>query len=334
MDAALGYMRRNASAPCGILTVKWLSSPIQQPIMTTPLVSVLVVSYNQEDFIEEALRSALDQDYDNLRVVIADDGSTDRTPEFIMAIAEEYPGRLVPLVGGPNLGITGNSNRALEACEGKYVAFMGGDDVLLPGKIRAQVRWMEERPNLVMSYHDLDVFDSESGTTLWIWTDHHTTRSGGAACVVENGTFMGATSVMVRLDLVPDLKFDPRIPISSDWLYWIEVLAISGKEIGFMPGIYARYRRHSRNVTVTHYLGHERWETLRLVAERYPWLEASCHARYPTLAHEHLATILIHGRWDLFPTGVRMFVRHATLRRSASLLASTVGRVLTDLRHR
>jgi len=75
-----------------------------------PLVSIHIITYNQIDFIHDTLTSALEQDYENLEVVVADDGSTDGTAEVILEYAKKYPNRLLPLVGGPNLGITGNSN--------------------------------------------------------------------------------------------------------------------------------------------------------------------------------------------------------------------------------
>src|SRR4051794_37262234 len=106
---------------------------------TTPLVSLLVITYNQQDVVEETLASAVEQDYDRLEVIVADDASTDDTPRIISAWAERQPGRVVPVLGRDRRGVVGNSNRGLEAVGGEYVAFLDGDDLLLPGKISAQV---------------------------------------------------------------------------------------------------------------------------------------------------------------------------------------------------
>src|SRR5689334_23285444 len=100
--------------------------------MSRPLVSVLVVAYNQISFIADTLASAVEHDYENLQVVVADDGSTDGTTDVVLDFARRHPGRVVPLTGGPNLGITRNCNRGLTACKGEYVAFLGGDDLFLP----------------------------------------------------------------------------------------------------------------------------------------------------------------------------------------------------------
>ena len=217
--------------------------------MLHPLVSVLIVSYNQVSFIRDAIESAATQDYENLEIIVADDGSTDGTVEIILECQKQYPGKLVALVGATNLGITGNSNRGLRACRGKYVAFMGGDDSFLPGKILAQVRWLEADLNRVLCYHDLDVYDSASNLTLYLWSERYIFRHGSARTVIRYGTFFGATSVMVRYP--KGLLFNPNISTASDWLMWIEVLERQSGTLGHVDGVYARYRRHANNVTST-----------------------------------------------------------------------------------
>ena len=100
-----------------------------------PQVSVAVIAYQQVNYITEALQSLVDQDYPNLQIVVSDDGSTDGTAEEIARFAKLYPDKIVALIDHERLGITGNSNHALRACTGKYVCFLGGDDVFLPGKV-------------------------------------------------------------------------------------------------------------------------------------------------------------------------------------------------------
>ena len=98
-----------------------------------PLVSVAIITYNHEKFIGEALNSVLEQDYENIEIVVADDGSKDRTPEILRKFEREHPGKLRLILSERNEGITVNSNKAHFACIGKYVAWLGGDDLMLPG---------------------------------------------------------------------------------------------------------------------------------------------------------------------------------------------------------
>ncbi len=253
--------------------------------MSQPLVSVCVPTYNHVDFIGGALSSALEQDFDSLEVVVADDGSTDGTYDVVRDYEEKYPGRLVVLPSQPNRGLAGlvtNYNRALRACRGRYVAFLEGDDLYLPGKITRQVEWMEADPRRALCGHDVEAFDSHSGQRLYLWSDHFRLRSGkGARNVVRGNVPFCTVSVMIRASTVPPGGFDERLRAVLDWKFWIDCLA-SGGRFGYVEGVHARYRRHSGNLTARfqEIRQDDQFVTLGLVESRYPHLFGSCrHAR-------------------------------------------------------
>jgi len=211
------------------------------------LVSVLIITYNQIDYIDETLTSALEQDYENLEVVVADDGSTDGTDKVILEYAEKYPNRLIPLVGGPNLGITGNSNRALKACNGVYVALQGGDDVLLPNKISKQIKWFHQNKSAVLCGHKLYLINSISEK---FGTYTMKKRSGhGINKWLKYGTLYGATSVMVKKEHIPKYGFDERIQTSSDWKFYIDIIKNDKNYYGYVDEYLACYRVHDKNIT-------------------------------------------------------------------------------------
>lgn len=213
---------------------------------TPPLVSVMIITYNQEEYIEAAVRSALAQDHPALEVVVADDASTDRTPDILRALAAEDP-RVRPVLGERNLGITGNSNRGLRACRGDFIAFQGGDDLLLPGKITAQVRWFLEHGDRVLCGHDVEYFRSTDNSTLSVLRARREGRGPGD--MIRRGPPFPATAVMVRAAALPSHGFDERLPRVSDWKLWIDLLE-SGGSFGYVPAVFARYRIHDKNVTI------------------------------------------------------------------------------------
>lgn len=220
--------------------------------MSEPLVSVVIISYNQRDYIRQAVLSAVSQSYLALEVIVADDGSTDGTDDIIMEMAKDYPDRIVPLVGGKNLGITGNSNRGLAACKGKYVALQGGDDVLLPGKIASQVTWLEESSARVLCGHDVAWIDAQGQSLCVLGSNFRPLSAGcGAASVLRHGPPFAATTVMVKRASIPTYGFDERLPYVSDWKLWLDVLKNDG-EFGYVEGVLAQYRRHSANITARH----------------------------------------------------------------------------------
>lgn len=246
----------------------------------TPRVSILVISYNQEGYIREALESALAQDYANLEVVVADDASRDGTQAIIRELVQLYPQRLKPIYNAHNVGITANSNIGLRACRGEFIAFMGGDDVLLPGKIARQVEWFGQDDRRVLCGHDVDWIAAD-GAPLGIRTsDLVPLREGrGASGFIQNGSPYAATSVMVRRSRIPSYGFHPALPVVSDWKLWIDVIGTDGT-YGYIPGIHARYRRHRDNVTarpnrrITHDVLMTAWLSLCHLRGRYlkDWL--------------------------------------------------------------
>jgi glycosyltransferase involved in cell wall biosynthesis len=216
--------------------------------MADPLVSVAVVTYNQKPFLSECIDSVLAQDYRRVQIVVADDASTDGTREMLRTYQLRHPSIFTLVLADENGGITVNSNRAHAACEGEYIAWMGGDDLMLPEKLSAQVEHMERHPQCSIVYHDLDVFQSETSQTLFRYSQRDRPRSGGVRQLLRHGAFNGACSTMVRRKNAPAHGFDPRLLVASDLMYWIETL-LPGGEIHYIPRVLGRHRRHAGNVT-------------------------------------------------------------------------------------
>lgn len=211
-----------------------------------PKVSVMVITYNQEKFVSETIESVVSQDYPNLEYVIADDGSTDSTQEIIKDYQRRFPNIIKAIIGNKNVGISKNSNRGLNACTGEFVALQGGDDVFLPGKIRAQVDWFQQSTSRVLCGHLIKVCNELSEIT-----GNYVTQkiSGiGPNQWIKNGTLYGATSVMIRASALPRYGFDERMKIVSDWKLYIDSIG-PNDEYGFINEYLAIYRRHSNNIT-------------------------------------------------------------------------------------
>ncbi|ELG5191249.1 glycosyltransferase family 2 protein [Vibrio vulnificus] len=212
-----------------------------------PLVSIAIITYNQKEFLRECIESCLAQTYKNLEIVVADDASTDGTQDLLRSYDKKYPGLFVLRLADKNSGITYNSNQAHFSCTGKYIAWMGGDDLMLPDKLATQVEHMESNPNCSICYHNLDVFDSDTNSTLYFFNDR-LKISGDIKTSIRKGTFNGGCSTMVRRTSCPEGGFDNRITMASDWLFWVDVLSKGGR-IEYIDKVLGRYRRHANNIT-------------------------------------------------------------------------------------
>lgn len=126
----------------------------------TPLVTVLIDTYNHEPFIEHAIRSALAQDFpaDQMEILVVDDGSTDRTPEIVRQFEPQ-----VRLLRKPNGGQASAINYGIAHAEGEFVAFLDGDDVWLPNKLSRVIAEFQSHPKAVLVYHKFRFWDSRDG---------------------------------------------------------------------------------------------------------------------------------------------------------------------------
>lgn len=213
-----------------------------------PLVSIAVITYNQKEYLRDCIESILKQGYSNIEIIVADDCSSDETQQMLQDYECRYPNKFILRLSKKNKGITKNSNLAHFSCTGKYIAWMGGDDLMLPEKISTQVQYMENNPDCVISYHALDVFESESNNTLYIRKQGVKEPINSVREIIKHGCFIGACSAMVRKNSTPEKGFDERIPYASDWLYWAESL-LEGGEVHYIDKLLGRYRRHEANIT-------------------------------------------------------------------------------------
>ena len=214
--------------------------------MTTPKVSVIVPIYNQAGFIRETVESVLSQDHPNIELVLSDDGSTDGTSDVLREYAAGEPERVKLVASEENTGIAGAFNRALDAHTGDYVAWLGGDDVMLPGKLSRQIAalGLALRPSAVaMTLRSLT--RSRAGRTAAsrrCYNGRRGVRDGGVELLLDPGYLMLPSTMMVRSAAVGDLRFDRRVRVSNDWLFDIELFQ-RGRIVG-IDDVLARYRRH------------------------------------------------------------------------------------------
>jgi len=243
--------------------------------LNIPLVSVAIITYNQKQFLKECIESVLFQDYQNIEIIIADDGSTDGTQDMLKDYSNQYPNLFTLKLSNINCGITNNSNIAHFACKGKYISWMGGDDLMLPYKLSKQVAFMESHQKCSICYHNLEVFDSSTGKPLYFFNTSRNSKQGNIKTLIKFGTINGACSTMVRTDQTPILGFDQLLPVASDWLFWIETLA-NGGEIHYLNEVLGKYRRHASNVTkkqITNSISQNELDhllTCSILLSRYP----------------------------------------------------------------
>jgi glycosyltransferase involved in cell wall biosynthesis len=115
----------------------------------TPLVSVLMTAYNCEKFITQAIKSVIQNVYQNWELIIVDDCSTDRSFEIVTALQKE-DSRIKIFRNQDNLGDYPNRNKAASLAQGKYIKYVDADDMIYPYGLEIMVRTMEQYPEAAL----------------------------------------------------------------------------------------------------------------------------------------------------------------------------------------
>lgn len=115
-----------------------------------PLVSVVMPSYNQARFLEDAIRSVLDQDYPRIELIVIDGGSTDGSQEIL----RRYRDRMAHCISEPDQGQAEAINKGFRLTRGDVVAWLNSDDVYMPGAVNEAVNALRDFPDAGMVYAD------------------------------------------------------------------------------------------------------------------------------------------------------------------------------------
>lgn len=211
-----------------------------------PKVSVLMLTYNQESYIDEAIRSVMLQQTDfDFELVIGNDASTDRTGERCEAWKLRYPEQIMLVNRERNLGLIGNFIATYELCRGTYIAICEGDDFWTDKtKLQRQADFLDVHPDFSTCFHRVINYYAESGTK---------SLSNGRRQQVDTdirdlaqSNYISNVSVLFRRGLFG------RLP---DWFsqvstydYAIHMLNAAYGRIHYMKRPMAVYRQHRRAI--------------------------------------------------------------------------------------
>ncbi len=150
--------RKASSAGLPYIPFAQLSRFIYNKYMTAqPLVTIITPSFNQARFLEETMRSVLEQDYPNIDYIVMDGGSTDGSLEII----QKYADRLAYWQSRKDKGQTDAINQGFARAHGEIFAWLNSDDILYPGAVSAAALQLQEHPEIGMVYADCHWINAE-----------------------------------------------------------------------------------------------------------------------------------------------------------------------------
>jgi glycosyltransferase involved in cell wall biosynthesis len=203
--------------------------------------SVLMVTYNHERYIAQALSSVLAQRVDfDYEIIVAEDCSTDDTRAIVMDFQRRNPNRIITLLRERNLGGHSNFRGALAACSGEYVALLEGDDYWThKDKLQLQVDFLDAHPDHAVCSTRAEFVDEAAGSG-----SVNPVVSAGSYTIADlfDTNFVATCTVMYRrgsIGALPDFLFKLKM---GDWP--LHILAARSGKIRLLDEVTSVYRIH------------------------------------------------------------------------------------------
>ena len=204
----------------------------------SPLVSVLMPAYNCDEFIDEAIQSILNQDYNNLEIIIIDDCSTDKTNDIIKKFTDT---RIRYIGNKKNLGISECLNILIENSSGKYLCRMDADDIMHPNKISLQMEYMKKN-NLDFCGTWIEFFGAEKKIIKYPQFDMD------IRFFMCFGSPFAHPSIIFTKEIIKKFKYEKNV--AEDYSLWTKIAASSPKiKFGNLQKVMLSYRRHPNQLT-------------------------------------------------------------------------------------
>lgn len=204
-----------------------------------PLVSVIVPCYNHELYVKECIESIVNQTYNNIQLIVIDDGSKDKSPVILKELQKQYG---FILECQENIGLTKTLNKALGYVQGKYYCAMASDDYWCLDKITKQVSYLEENPDIGFVFGKCHVVKDgiiigEIGAN--IKNDYLCFEN------ILKDDKIPALTVMSAKDIVVEVGgYDENLWI-EDWDMWLKIA--NKYPVGYMDEYLGYYRNHGSN---------------------------------------------------------------------------------------
>lgn len=243
-----------------------------------PLVSVVIPCYNHEQFVQDSIKSVIDQDYENIELIIIDDGSTDNSIVKIQELFEICKRRFTrfEFISRSNKGLSATLNEALEWCEGEYYSAIASDDQMLNDKTTIQLSFLEKNAEFAAVFGGVQLID-ENDINLDTWLKED--RSYNFEDIIMHKHELLAPTQMIRLSAIKKAGgYNPKLFI-EDWYMWLKLSENS--KIYYISKVFSLYRQHDNNSSKKFYEMHQgRIEVLECFKDHSSYKKAIKNAKW------------------------------------------------------
>jgi glycosyltransferase involved in cell wall biosynthesis len=186
-------------------------------IRKPPVVSIITPSYNQAQFLEEAILSVFNQDYPHIQYIIIDGGSTDGSIDVI----RKYESRLKYWVSEPDSGQSDAINKGWEKATGDIIAWLNADDSYCPDTFSKVADIFAENPETILVHGAANTYD-QSGKDI-LFTSYPFDMDP-YDMIASGGGVTTQPSVFIRRSVLDEVGYlNPDLHYIMDWEYWIRI---------------------------------------------------------------------------------------------------------------
>lgn len=212
-----------------------------------PLVSIVIPCYNHENFVQECIQSVIDQTYQNIELIIIDDGSKDNSVEKIQKMIPRCQERFVRFEfrHRPNKGLSATLNEGLEWCTGIYYSAIASDDLMCTRKTEIQVNYLNVYPESIGVFGYTALIDIKGNQLNDYIKNKKFKRNYFEDIFLSEYTILAPTQ-MCRLACIRRVGGYIQGYVIEDWLMWLK-LTEKGGYLDTLPEILAYYRDHDNN---------------------------------------------------------------------------------------
>ena len=213
-----------------------------------PNISVIIPVRNGRNYINEAISSVLDQSFQDFEVVVVNDGSTDGDYDSLSLIDSRI--RVLHLAG---CGVSTARNHGMRLARGELIAFLDADDVWFPGKLQAQVNYMQAHPEVGVVFGGFLRWEAGPGgkfppavaltKNCEVHSRREAARSGWLYSRLLMGLLVGMNTAMIRRSVIGAIGgFNTSLHQAEDCDFWLKASRVA--EMHALDGPVALYRIH------------------------------------------------------------------------------------------